>query len=157
MGTSLFQVYDILCKSLSNWETEPLKGQVKTILTHILSCRHYTKLQKLKAAKEIVFDDVSTFARKFFLEHSTECFFFGDLTVDRAEEFSTIVLNERTQFLERLAENENVHVDTNPFLEEWFLTDPVERIVSLESALLRHQNTVRSRPFALVALFISLA
>ena len=105
------QVYDVHLKSLSSWETEPLQRQVKTLLTRLLSTRNHSKLEKLKAAKQITFDDVSTFARRFFVDHSTECFFFGDLNVERAEELSTIVLNERTKFLEKLAESENIKVE----------------------------------------------
>jgi secreted Zn-dependent insulinase-like peptidase len=104
------QVYDVHLKSLSSWETEPLQRQVKTLLTRLLTTRNHSKLEKLKAAKQITFDDVSTFARRFFVDHSTECFFFGDLNVERAEELSTIVLNERTKFLEKLAESENIKV-----------------------------------------------
>ena len=123
-----------------------MKRQVKSFVTHTLSTRNHTKLQKLKAAKEITFAEISTFARTFLLENSTECFFFGSLSVERAEEMSTIVLDVRTKFLENLVDVEQAHVDKNPFLEEWFLTDPVERIVSLETALSKTQKEVCRNP-----------
>jgi hypothetical protein len=44
--------------------------------------------------------------------------------------------------LKNLAETENVRVDKNPFLEDWFLTDPVEQIVSFEAALMNQQKNV---------------
>ena len=129
-------------KSLSSWESEPLQRQVKHLLCHILSDRTVRKVDKFHATLGVTLDDVTTFARRFLIEMTTECFYFGDVDIVKAEQLSTIVLDERTKFLKDLAEKENVKVDKNPFLEDWFLTDPVEQIVSLESALLNQQKNV---------------
>jgi hypothetical protein len=45
------------------------------------------------------------FARRILLNHSTECFFYGDVDLGRAEELSAIVLNERTKYLGSILQN----------------------------------------------------
>jgi len=139
-ANNFFQVYEVQLKSLSNWETEPLQNQVKTILSHILSEKNFRKVEKYHATKSVTFDDVTTFARRFLLEMTTECFFYGDVDVEKAEELSTTVLSARTKFLQDLAGKEELKIEKNPFLEDWFLTDPVEQIVSLETAFNRRDK-----------------
>lgn len=85
----------------------------------------------------VTMDDVAEYTDRFRVLHFSECFFFGNVTKAQASKVSDDVIRARKRFLECLASRKRVEVERNEHLEEWFVSDPVERIVGLEKALMK--------------------
>lgn len=85
----------------------------------------------------VTMEDVAEYTDRFRVLHFTECFFFGNVTKAQASKVSDDVIRARKRFLECLASRKQVEVERNEHLEEWFVSDPVERIVGLEKALMK--------------------
>jgi secreted Zn-dependent insulinase-like peptidase len=138
------QVKDIHKKGIESAEAEPLKIQAKHLLSHILCPKTFHRSDRLQQLSTVSYEDVLSYADDFLLNHSVECFFFGNLTMRDAENLSNAAVEARKKYLEERVILENLKVDVDPYLEEWFLKSPVERIVVLESALRKddmEQNT----------------
>ena len=138
------QVKDIHRKGIESAETEPLKTQAKHILSYILCPKTFHRSDRLQQLSTVTYEDVLSYADDFLLHHSVECFFFGNLNLNHAENLANIAMESRKQYLEERVKLENLQVDIDPYLEEWFLKSPVERIVVLESAL-RKEDTSETK------------
>ena len=86
----------------------------------------------------IKFPDVTAHFEDFMLHHSAEAFFFGNLTAEKADALANVAISVRHAYLEARAADEAVAPEANPHLEEWFVHNPVERIVALEVALAKN-------------------
>ena len=136
------QVYEVHKKGLESSESDSLKSQAKFLLSSILCPKTFSRRERLTGLKEIEFSDLQHYADLFRVKCSIECMFYGNLTVSQADKMSNIVIDERMKFLEACVEQRKVTVRKNALLEEWFLKNPVERIVMAEEALLADLETI---------------
>lgn len=132
------QVLEIQIKNLASADGDSLKVQSKFLLSSIMCPRNYSRIDRMQAFKtsSINFEQMMEFAHNFRLHNHQECFFYGNLTPKQADVLANTILEARKHFLEQLAEARNVQVESNSLLEEWFLKNPVERVVMLEKALI---------------------
>ena len=129
------QVKEIHKKGIESAEAEPLKNQAKHLLSYILCPKTFHRSDRLQQLSTVTYDDVLSYANDFLLHHSVECFFYGNLTLSRAEDMANIAIEARKSYLEERVKLEELSVDVDPYLEDWFLKNPVERIVLLETTL----------------------
>ena len=129
------QVQEQHRKGIESSEAEPLKTQAKYILSYILCPKTFHRSDRLQQLSTVKFEDVLVYIDKFLLSHSVECFFFGNLRMKGAERLTNIAIESRKKYLEERVENEKLQIDVNPYLEDWFLKNPIERIVVLEETL----------------------
>ena len=129
------QVKDIHQKGIESADSEPLKAQAKHLLSYILCPKTFHRSDRLQQLSTVSYEEVLAYADDFLLHHSVECFFFGNLTLQSAENLANIVTESRKKYLEERVQLEDLEVNVDPYLEEWFLKNPVERIVVLEIAL----------------------
>ena len=83
---------------------------MKTILSHILSEKNFRKVEKYRATKSVTVDDVTSFARRFWLEMTSECFFYGDVDVEKAEVNIPPSFYQKKQLLSNLFYRRNKQV-----------------------------------------------
>ena len=134
------QVKEIHKKGIESAEAEPLKNQAKHLLSYILCPKTFHRSDRLQQLSTVSYNDVLSYANDFLLHHSVECFFYGNLTLGHAENMANIVIDARKSYLEERVKLECLNVDVDPYLEDWFLKNPVERIVLLETTL-RNDST----------------
>jgi secreted Zn-dependent insulinase-like peptidase len=95
-----------------------------------------TSPSHLQALDGITLSDIANYAEVFRTQHSVECFFYGNMTLDQANVSSDAVVLARMDFLERCAKKKEIVVkNRHTHLESWFTEEPAERIVSIETEL----------------------
>ena len=94
------QVKDIHRKGIESAEAEPLKTQAKHLLSYILCPKTFHRSDRLQQLSTVSYEDVLSYADNFLLHHSVECFFFGNLTMNHAENLANIAIEARKKYLE---------------------------------------------------------
>ena len=102
-----------------------------------------SRFDRLSALQGLKLAHVTRYASKFKLLHATEALFYGNLDQAQANAMATLVIEARKNHLERFVEESGVEVERNEYLEEWFIKNPVERIVALEGAVKDHWEKAR--------------
>lgn len=135
------QIQELHRKGIESSEAEPLKNQAKYLLSYILCPKTFHRSDRLQQLSTVKFEDVLLYVDKFLLQHSVECFFFGNLTMPQAEKLANVVIDCRKNYLEDRVNTEKLKVKIDPYLEEWFLKNPIERIVLLENTLKKEDTS----------------
>ncbi|XP_071749609.1 insulin-degrading enzyme isoform X2 [Lepeophtheirus salmonis] len=136
------EIFDAHVKCLENSEAESLKIQSKHFLGAILCQQTFDRSDRLKALKSISLSDVRHFALDFLDKHSLEAFFYGNLTLETANSMLNSLFEAKLNYLKMRAEGLGLNIDETPLphLEEWFLKDPVQKIVLYENAICKRRS-----------------
>ena len=57
------------------------------------------------------------------------------MMINQAQAITDTLVTKRAEYLAKRGEEIGATVETNPNLEDWFRSDPVERIVNLENSI----------------------
>jgi secreted Zn-dependent insulinase-like peptidase len=132
------QVHDLHVNGLQSGEANKLKMQAKNILAHILCPGNHLRHSRLEAMGQIEADQVKQYARIFLLNHSVECFFYGNLCLEGVNRMTNAAIEARRDFLQAFAKDLGICQDVHEaelHLEDWFRNDPVNQIVLLEKSI----------------------
>ena len=138
-------VFQVHKKGLESAETDSLKFQAKHLLNGVLCPKTFSKSERSMAMNEINFDKVKRFADEFRVKCDVECFFYGNVDLKSASEMTSLLIAKRKAYLERVVEVKKINValpSHAKHLEEWFLKDPVERIVMIEDAFNKSSSSL---------------
>ena len=93
---------------------------------------------RLAALSQLTVDDLKKFAKEFLLKHHLDCFFYGNLTIEMANQMTDLIIDSRRQFLEHYSQYLEIlqsNDDDQLVLEDWFRNDPVHCIIRLEDSI----------------------
>ena len=92
---------------------------------------------RLAALSQLTVDDLKKFAKEFLLKHHLDCFFYGNLTIEMANQMTDLIIDSRKQFLEQYSQFLEIlpSNDDQLVLEDWFRNDPVHCIIRLEDSI----------------------
>ena len=145
--TRFKNVLEIHRNVLKSSEAESLSAQIKHFCGTVLCPQSFNRGDRLKQLHNVEFIDIVEYAQDFFDHMSFECLFYGNFNPDQIKDFSNIIIQAKLKYLENRemkdisdCDSVSTAVANNPYLEDWFTNDPIEKIVGLEYNLFNRQK-----------------
>lgn len=133
------QIHTLHLNGLLSGEASKLKILAKNILSHVLCPdSNHLRESRMEAMKSISVEDLRNYVKEFLLIQSIEAFFYGNVSIESANKMANSVIFIRSRYLEKYLTKdigENLNVDDQLLLEDWFKNDPVHKIARLESQI----------------------